>query len=406
MVGGGYTGMSTALELVKKGTSVVLLEAKEPGFGGSGRNAGHCTPTFHYHNLSTLPKILGKERAQKLIQRQISGATIAAEYIQKYQIDCEWRQNGYFQGALTKSNLLVLQKKAESYAKVGCPSILVSPEKAKELTGSERFYGGWLLKTGGHLNPLSYARGMARAVIQEGGHIFTRSKVNEVEKVKSGWSVKTDKGSVLADKVIMCTGAYTDGGWKGLDKTFSIQKVFVAATNPMPKEVCKKVLPFNGTMHDGRSDIFVYKYDGNGRLVVSMFPIGKRGKDQIYTKKILLDRLRWLHPSIPKDTIWEYYWFGELDMQHQTIPRLYKLAPGVIACTGLSGRGVPTGSMLGGILSDWAHGINEYELDLPLESLKTVPAYMKIAPSLMLRWYGIRDNMTARFEGAELPPHA
>ena len=134
----------------------------------------------------------------------------------------------------------------------------------------------------------------------------------EVEKVKNGWSVKTEKGQVLADKVIMCTGAYTNGGWKGLDKTFSIQKVFVAATNSMPKEVRNKVLPFNGTMHDGRGDIFVYKYDGKGRLVVSMFPIGKRGKDQIYTKKILLDRLRWLHPSIPKDTIWEYFWFGEL----------------------------------------------------------------------------------------------
>ena len=406
IVGGGYAGMSTALELAKDGISVILLEAKEPGFGGSGRNAGHCTPTFHYYSLTALRKVLGIERAKNLIQRQTSGANIAAEYIQKYQIDCEWRQNGYFEGALIKSRLSLLQKKAESYAEVGCPSILITSEQAKKLTGSDRFFGGWLLKSGGHLNPLSYARGMARAVLQEGGLIFTESKVDEVEQINNGWAVKTSKGKVIADKVIMCTGAYTDGGWKDLDKTFNIQKVFVAATNPMPKDVRRKVLPFDGTMHDGRGDICVYKYDGEGRLVVSMFPVGKRGRDLPYTKKMLLDRLRWLHAAIPEGTQWDYFWFGELDMQRHTIPRLYHLAPGVIGCTGLSGRGVPTGTMLGGILSDWVRGVRDQELALPLEKLSTVPAYMKIAPSLMLRWYGIRDHIAARLEGTELPPHA
>ena len=159
-------------------------------------------------------------------------------------------------------------------------------------------------------------------------------------------------------------------------------------------------------MHDGRGDICVYKYDGEGRLVVSMFPVGKRGRDLPYTKKMLLDRLRWLHAAIPEGTQWDYFWFGELDMQRHTIPRLYHLAPGVIGCTGLSGRGVPTGTMLGWILSDWVRGVRDQELALPLEKLSTVPAYMKIAPSLMLRWYGIRDHIAARLEGTELPPHA
>ena len=77
-----------------------------------------------------------------------------------------------------------------------------------------------------------------------------------------------------------------------------------------------------------------------------MFPMGRRGRHVDYTRQVMTDRLKWLHPQIRDDIRWEYFWFGELDMQRRTIPRLYGLAPGVVALTGLSGRGVPTGSML------------------------------------------------------------
>jgi len=406
VVGGGYTGMTTALELVGDGASIVVLESQEMGFGGSGRNAGHCTPTFSYYALDELRAMLGQERAERLIARQVSGADMAADLIRDYQIDCEWQQNGYFQGALTPSKLHELENIASSYAEVGAPSAMIGSAEAEKLTGSSRFYGAWLLKSGGHLNPLSYARGIAKALIQEGAQVLTDSKVIDVTPHKGAWSVNTKKGAVIADKVVMCTGAYTEDAWKGLDRTFKIQKVFLAATNPLPDAVREKVLPFNGTMHDGREDFFVYKYDRAGRIIVSMFPMGKRGRDLDYTRQVLLDRLRWLHPQVPVATTWDYYWTGELDMQRQTIPRLYDVAPGVIACTGLSGRGVPTGTMLGGIIADWARGVPEKDLALPLEKLKFAPAYMNLAPAMVLRWYRLRDRLAAKRDGAELPPHA
>lgn len=406
VVGGGYSGLTTAIELRRRGHEVVLLEAQEAGFGGSGRNAGHCTPTFSYLTLDDLRTHLGTERADRLIRRQTGGADMAAEYIRDFQISCEWKQNGYFQGALSPSRIARIRKKAESYASVGCPSGLVDAEEAKRLTGSDRFFGGWLLRSGGHLNPLSYSRGLARAALQEGARIFTRSKVSKVERMGERWHVKADGGEVVADKVIMATGAYTDGGWKGLDKTFRIKKVILAATSPLPEDVRAQVIPFDGTMHDGRGDIFVYKYNREGRIVASMFPVGRRGRDLEYTRRMLMDRLRWLHPQVPEATTWDYYWTGELDMQRHTIPRLYGLGPGALACTGLSGRGVPTGTMLGGILADWAEGTPEKDLPLPVERLHSAPAYMSMAPGLVLRWYGFQDNMAARRDGVELPPHA
>ena len=131
-----------------------------------------------------------------------------------------------------------------------------------------------------------------------------------------------------------------------------------------------------------------------------MFPMGRRGRDIAYTRQVMSDRLKWLHPQIKQDIRWDYFWFGELDMQYRTVPRLYGLAPGVVALTGLSGRGVPTGSMLGGILSEWALDVPEKDLSLKIEPLHKAPFYMSYGPQLTLRitgrWIGYAPTWTVQ----------
>ena len=134
--------------------------------------------------------------------------------------------------------------------------------------------------------------------------------------------------------------------------------------------------------------------------------MGARGRDIAYTKQLMTDRLKWLHPQIREEIRWEYFWFGELDMQRRTVPRLYGLAPGVVGLTGLSGRGVPTGSMLGGILSEWALDVPERDLALKVEPLRDAPFYMSFAPQMNLRYYRVKDNILTKRDGAPLPPHA
>ncbi len=406
IVGGGYTGLTTALELAKAGSKVMVLEREEIGFGGSGRNAGHCTPTFTHYSVDDLRRILGEPWAERLIRRQTRANDRAGQMIREYQISCEWVQNGYVMGALRPNQIEALNEKARSYNEVGARTRVLTRDEVTELTGSPRFYGGWMHEEAGHLNPLGYARGLARAVMQEGGVIHTRSGVTGCERRGTGWQVTTAEGKVTADKVIFTTGAYTVGGWPRLDQSFRIQRVFVAATQPLDDETRASVLPRNTTIHDGRGDIFVYKYNAEGRIVASMFPMGRRGGDLVYTRKVMADRLRWLHPQIRDEIRWDYLWFGELDMQQRTVPRLYGLAPGVVALTGLSGRGVPTGTMLGGILSDWALGVPEPDLDLRVEPLHHAPLWMTVAPALKLRQMRLTDNLAARLAGAPLPPHA
>jgi len=406
IVGAGYTGMSTALELARQGVKVILLEREEVGFGGSGRNAGHCTPTFTHYSLPQLRRMLGEPWAERLIERQTRANDRVGEMIRRYRIECEWQQNGYVMGAPHKNALRTLEEKVRTYNAAGARTRLLDRSGVEQITGSPRFHGGWLHEEAGHLNPLGYARGLARAVIEEGGTIHTHSPVTSCLREGNGWAVGTVRGTVVADKVIFATGAYTVGGWPQLDRTFKIHKVFVAATQPLDEEARRTVLPRNTTAHDGRGDIYVYKYNAEGRIVASMFPMGRRGRDLAYTRQVMTDRLKWLHPQIRQDIRWEYFWFGELDMQYRTIPRLYGLAPGVVALTGLSGRGVPTGSMLGGILSEWALGIPDKDLALRIEPFSAAPFYMNFGPQLTLRYYRTADWIRTKLAGAELPPHA
>ncbi|UHD43882.1 FAD-binding oxidoreductase [Aureimonas altamirensis] len=405
VVGAGYTGLTTALELRQAGVDVALLEAQEAGFGGSGRNAGHCTPTFTHYELADIRKMLGEPYAERLIERQTRANDVVEQRIRAYQIQCDWVRNGYVMGALNPRALSRVKDKAVTYNAVGAKTRFLDRGEVESLTGSPRFLGGWFHQEAGHLQPLSYARGLARAAVAEGIHFHPNSAVKAVERVAGGrWRVGTPRGNVVAEKVVFCSGAYTVGGWPKLDKTFSIMRVFVAATEPLPAELRQSVLPANTTMHDGRGDIFVYKYDRDGRIVASMFPMGRRGGDVAYTERVLNDRLRWLHPAIKQDLRFDYMWFGELDMQRKTIPRLYDLAPGIVALTGLSGRGVPTGSMLGGIVAEWALGKPVKELALPLEPMRSAPIYMRFAPQMSLRYHRTLDNLQTRLSGHALPP--
>lgn len=223
IVGAGYSGLTTALELARAGVDVVLLERQEIGFGGSGRNAGHCTPTFTHYSLPELRKMLGEPWAERLIERQTRANDRVSQMIRDYQIDCEWVQRGYVMGAPHEGAMEELKRKVETYNQVGARTRLLDRDEVAAVTGSPRFHGGWLHEEAGHLNPLGYARGLGRAVLQEGGRIFTGSGVAGCEReAGGGWKVTTEYGEVVASKVIFTTGAYTVGGWPKLDRTFKI----------------------------------------------------------------------------------------------------------------------------------------------------------------------------------------
>ncbi|EPX84810.1 NAD(P)/FAD-dependent oxidoreductase [Salipiger mucosus] len=400
IVGGGFCGLHTALQLSREGKNVVVLEAEEIGFGGSGRNAGHCTPTFHHHSLDEIRQLLGPTRGEKLIHLQTTASHRIGDVIKEHDIACEWVQNGYVMAAPTPGKLPSLRAKAESYNAVGQNTEVKDAGEIAALTGMRGQHGGWFHPGGAHLNPMGLARGLATAARKHGADIYVKSPVMKAERAHGRWTVSTPRGSVRATKLIYTTGAYTRDGWPKLSDTFKIMRVMVAATKPMPE--ADSVLPSNVTAHDGRGNILVYKRDAFGRIVASMFP------RMFATREKMLDlmsrRLRFHHPDLPEQLEWDCLWTGELDMQSRTIPRLYHLGDNAVAVTGLSGRGVPTGYTVGQVLSDWANERPADDLALPLEPLSSAPAYMAFAPQLALRGFEARDRLAEWRSGEEMRP--
>jgi glycine/D-amino acid oxidase-like deaminating enzyme len=402
IIGGGYTGLSSALHLAEKGVSVALLEAKQIGYGGSGRNAGHCTPTFHVYEIPRIRQMLGEPYASRLIAQQTNAANLVFDIIQRHRIDCEAVQNGYVQPAHAPAMLPKLEARCRTYQEIGKAARMLDRDETRRLTGSPRYFGAWFHPEGGHLNPLGYARGLARAALSQGARIYTDSPASAVVADGTRWRVEAPRGSVVADKVICGTGAYTSDYWPGLQNSFTILSVACLATRPLSDNLRKSIAPENHTVVESRGDPAIYKLDKDGRLVTSVFVEGRRGSDLQYTQDLVATRLKWLLPQI-ESVEWEFYWYGDLDMQPRTIPRLYGLAPGIVASLGYSGRGVPTATMMGTVLAEWAMGSRPEDLALPIEPLQGAPFYMKIAPRILLPYFRFRDQWMVRRAGVTPP---
>lgn len=403
VVGAGYTGLSTAIHLAERGIGSVVLEAEEIGFGGSGRNAGHCTPTFHMKSLPAIREMLGEPQASRLIERQANAANLVFDLIRRHGIDCEGVQNGYLQVAHAPAMMAKMEGRAAEYASVGKATRVLDRAETERLTGSPRYFGGWFHPEGGHLNPLGYARGLGRAALSLGARIFTHSPVTAIRLEGKRWRVETPRGAVLADKVVCGTGAYTTDFWPGLDKTFSVLSVAVLASQPLSDNVRRSIAPENNTVVDSRGDTFLYKFDKDGRLVTSVFVENRRrGTDPAWTKALMAEKFRWVLPQLG-EVDWQYYWYGDLDMQPRTIPRLFELAPGVVASLGYSGRGVPTGTMMGTVLADWAEGRPAADLALRPEPLRRASPFTGLASCALLAASRVRDAGLTRLAGVRAP---
>lgn len=398
IIGAGYTGLSTALHLARVGAKVIVLESHGIGYGGSGRNAGHCTPTFQHYSLAALRRQIGAPWAERMIDLQTKAGTLVFDLIRACQIDCEAEKNGFLQIAHLPSKVAAMQRRSADYAELGCKVRVIDREETEVLTGSSRFYGGWIFEEAGHLNPLGYARGLARAAQSHGAVIHTQSPVGGIERAGAAWCLGTSQGRVLADKVIIATGAYSAAIWPGLSRLFARATVACMASYPIAPEHRTKLLPGNNHVLDTRGDFTNFRRDRQGRLITSVFVEGRRGRDATLTKRRMSERFHWLYPHIPQLN-WEFYWFGDVDLHPATFPQFVELAPGVTTAIGYSSRGVPTATTMGRQLALHALGTPASELSVKLSKPRAVPAGFGLVPRFLLPYYRIRDAIDARFEG-------
>jgi glycine/D-amino acid oxidase-like deaminating enzyme len=363
VVGGGYTGLSATLHLAEDGARAVLLEAAEIGFGGAGRNVGLVNAGL-WVRPDTLAESLGPARGEALLALLGGAPDLVFDLIDKHGIDCEAVRNGTLHCAVGKSGLKELAARHEQWRRRGAPVELLDASQAAAKTGSAAFAGALLDRRAGTLQPLAYARRLARAAIAAGAAVHTGSPVRAIARAGSGWRVATAGGSVTAGQVVVATDVYSEAPWSNLRSEQVRLPYFNFATEPLSEDLQLRILPERQGAWDTKSVLSSFRLDRAGRLVFGS--VGAlRGTGLAVHRAWARRALRRLFPEIGK-LRFEAEWFGMIGMTDDHLPRFHRLDDGVLTICGYNGRGIAPGTVFGRCLAELALGrLRDDDLPLP-----------------------------------------
>lgn len=372
VVGGGFTGLSAALHLAEQGAGVTLLEAGEPGWGASGRNGGQVNPGLKL-DPDEVERDFGAELGGRMVRLSYGAPDAVFELIRRHQIPCEARQEGTIRAAITANDLASLRRTAQQCLRRGMPVELLDAAATAALTGTTRYVGALIDRRGGNLNPLSYARGLARAATQAGARLHGASPVLALEQDGPGWLLRTAGGTLRARQVVLATNGYTGTLWPGLRE--SVVPVFssIAATEPLAEAVARQVMPLRASVYEiGRVTVY-YRVDQGNRLLM-----GGRGPQRPINNhhpvQYLVNYAEKLWPAL-RGVRWTHGWNGQLAMTTDHYPHLHEPAPGLLAGLGYNGRGVAMATVMGAQLAARALGRPAAALDLPVSPIRPIPLH-------------------------------
>ena len=392
IVGGGFTGLSAALHLAEQGVAVRLVEAHDVGWGASGRNGGQVNP-----GLKADPGQVVRDFGAALGGRMVglSGAAPGRVFdlIEQHQIVCQAHRGGTIRAAKNRANAEAIQRTADSWLAHGAPVRMLDKAAMAEATGAGRYRNGLFDPRGGNLNPLAYARGLARAAQSAGARIHGGSPALSVQPGGAGWRVTTPAGRVEATWLVLCTNGYTDGLWPGLKRSIIPVYSMIAASEPLPDDLAAQVMPSRSVLFEVAGMTVYYRMDASNRLLMggrspSRDAVGRAGY------QYLIDYAQALWPQL-KPVRWPHGWNGQLAVSPDHYPHFHEPAPGVIAVLAYNGRGVAMATAMGAQIAARVRGAAPGDLDMPVTDLKTIPFHglWRTAVSARVAYGRIRDSL-------------
>jgi glycine/D-amino acid oxidase-like deaminating enzyme len=371
VVGAGFTGLSAALHLAEAGSSVVVLEGVEIGFGGSGRNVGLVNAGM-WVMPDDLPEELGEACGTRLLKLLGDAPGVVFDLVEKHAIACEIERNGTLHCAVGAKGLAELQERARQWQVRGAPVHLLDAAQTARKVGTDAYAGALLDLRAGTIQPLAYARGLAAAAIKAGAQIFTSSPVVDAQQIDGGWQVRTGNGSVQAKWVIVATNAYTTNSWPQIRAELVHLPYFNLATKPLSDHLRNTILPERQGVWDTKEILSSFRLDQQGRLIFGS--VGAlRGPGRSIHPNWGRRALGKLFPHLA-DVEFEYGWYGSIGMTGNSLPRFHRLARNVVSFSGYNGRGIAPGTTFGRILARLVLGeIGEADLPLPLTDPEPIP---------------------------------
>ena len=390
VIGAGFTGLSAALALVKQGVSVAIVDMHEPGWGASGRNGGQVIPGLKW-DPEELIKKLGAEAGHKVFEFAKTSSDKTFQIIEENNLDCGLTKTGWLQPIHNEAAVKDSRNRAKQWCDRGIEVKQLSQAETAHMVGSDYYQGALLFPNGGSLQPLSYARELARVIIEKGGHVYKDAQVTKLEKRGDQWQVMTQNGQLSATKVLVATNGYSGDLIKGLNKSIVDLTSFIVASKPLPAEVRDTIFPGGQACADTRRILTYMRLDQEGRLL-----LGGRGSysDPISESsfKDVESKLLTIFPQL-KGIEWEYRWFGRFAVTTDFIPHIHEPEPGLVCMLGYSGRGVAMASSMGEPLAQYLVTGDSSCLPLAITPLKPIPFYRmrRLGIVTVTNWYRLLD---------------
>ncbi|MBB6580387.1 NAD(P)/FAD-dependent oxidoreductase [Ralstonia solanacearum] len=392
VIGGGYTGLSTALHLAERGTGVTVLEANDPGWGASGRNGGQVNPTLK-HDPDELVRMLGAARAEPLIDVVSRSADLVFDLIDRHSIDCQPVRAGWLQLSYSDKAVPAMHARAHQWARRGVRVELLDRAAVARRVGTEAFAGGWLDGRAGAIQPLAYARGLVHAAQQAGASVHGHTAVTALERQGSTWVASTGTGAqVRAQRVVIATNGYTGALWPGLAQTVLSANSFIVATRPLKPADAQAILARGETASTSQRLLLYFRKDAAGRLLMGgrgFFTEPRGPQDFAHLER----SLELLFPQLGR-LDYEYRWAGRIAITRDFMPHIHEPAPGMTMALGCNGRGIALCTSLGqhiaARLTDSGHAF-----PYPVSPIVPIPLHglQRFYIAAGVAWYSLLDKL-------------
>jgi gamma-glutamylputrescine oxidase len=393
VIGGGYTGISTALHLAERGHDVILLEAERLGWGASGRNGGQVN-SGQRRDQDALEALVGKDDAHRLWQLGEEAKSLVRSLIARHGIACDLKAGVLYpdhkQRYVTPSHAYAAKLRDEY---VYPHAHAVSREEMREMLGTNNYHGGWLDSDAAHLHPLNYLLGLARAARAAGVRMFEGTAVRQLRR-SAPIAVETAGGTVSADHVVLACNGYLEGIEPQVEARIMPINNFILATEPLGEERARALIRDDVAVADSRFVINYFRLSADRRLLFGggetyshVFP-----KDlKSFVRRPMLE----IFPQLERTRI-DYAWGGTLAVTVNRLPYFAHLEPGIFTASGYSGQGVALGTLAGQIMAEAIDGtMGRFDVFARIPTMTFPGGKLLRWPTMVaaMMWYAFRDRI-------------
>ena len=345
IIGAGYAGLNAALELHREGIGCIVLDANEPGFGGSTRNGGMVSGGVNV-GKRYMAKAMSDAEAAPYLHDAADAFSHVEDLIARENIDCGWTKAGYFVGAWCKSHYEGFAHKVDVLnGSARSEAYLVPPERQREEIGSDYYRGGMVISRAAHMHPALFFKGLLTLCQQRGIPIATRTPATRLTQTPTGWQVDTPRGRISAGDVIIATNGYTGDVTPELKRRVVPVGSYIIATEELAPDLAASISPKNRSFADTRRVLTYYRMSPDGKRLI----FGGRAKfghtDPVETAAILYRFMTDRFPQLKGSKI-THAWTGNVAFTLDEMPHMGKF-DNMHYALGCNGSGIAMMSYLG-----------------------------------------------------------